>query len=133
MAFDAQICALTIFCEASSSSQDERLAVAHVIRNRVASKRWSTTPSGVCTDYMQFSSWNGDHKSRQNLLRGMNTPDADPVMRACSLAWLSSGNTFDPTKGATHYTDMSISPPSWTDGAEMTLQTEHFRFYANVK
>lgn len=135
MAFDREVAALTIYCEASGTSQDEREAVAHVIINRVRARRWSPTVAGVCTDYMQFSSWNGDKGSRRNLLRGMNAPDSDAVMQACVAAYdtASAPGATDPTNGATHYHDKSIAPPVWTDGALMTLETPHFKFYAGVR
>lgn len=133
MAFDAQIATLTIFCEASSASQAEREAIAHVIRNRVTDGRWGKTPAAVCLKRMQFSEWNGDAADNANLERGASAADDDPTMRDCAAAWASSAQTFDPTKAATHYHDKSIEPPSWTEGATMTLETAKFRFYAGVK
>lgn len=134
MAFDLQIAALTIYAEASSGSHDERSAVAHVIWNRVQSKRWSPTIAGVCTDYLQFSSWNGDKGDRHNLQRAMNAVDSDPIMADCLGAIAAAkGGWPDPTKGSTHYTDKSIDPPSWTVGAVLALETEKFRFYSGVK
>lgn len=142
MAFDRQnldrtIAAITVYCEASSATQPELECVAHVIQNRVRDPRgrWSKTPAGVCTDYMQFSSWNGDANDRRNLLRAINAVQTDTVMDQAFAAWdaVASGDTDDPTKGATHYHDKSIAPPSWTQGATMTLETANFMFYANVR
>lgn len=133
MAFDRQISALTIFCEASSASQYERICVAHTILNRVHSGRFQPTAAGVCLKRYQYSEWNADAADNANLERGANTPDNDPVMIACGQAYDLASQQGDPTHNATHYHDKSIAPPSWTIGAEMTLETDKFFFYSNVR
>lgn len=133
MAFDRQIAALTIFCEASSASQDERECIAHTIFNRIRSGRFGKTVASVCLKRMQFSEWNGDAADNANLERGADTPESDAVMRACLQAYDDAFVSNDQTNGATHYHDKSISPPSWTIGATMTLETPKFKFYADVK
>lgn len=134
MACDAAIAALTIYCEASSASQAEREAIAHVIRNRVADRRFPKTAAAVCLQRMQFSEWNADAADNRNLMRAALTPDSDPVFRACGMAWAFATSTdIDPTFGATHYHDKTIAPPAWTEGARVTLNTDKFIFYAGVK
>jgi len=134
MAFDRAIATLTIFCEASSASQEERVAIAWTIFNRVRDGRFGKTVAGVCLKRYQFSEWNGDAADNANLERGANTPGNDPVMLACASAYDEvQGSTNDPTKGATHYHDNSIAPPAWTQSAAMTLATPKFKFYAGVK
>ena len=135
MAFDREICALTIFCEASSASPQERRCIAHTIINRVRLGRYGKTPAAVCLKRYQFSEWNDDQPDNANLLRGAETPNADPVMQDCIAAIdeVRSGSLFDLTHGATHYHDKSIAPPNWTVGAECSLVTDKFFFYRNVR
>jgi len=134
--FDGPVAILTIYAEASSASSGERTAVAHVILNRMADRRWvGQSAAEVCTDYEQFSSFNGDKRSRANLQRAFRAPANDPVMTDCAVSWAAAKawRDTDPTHGATHYHDKTIVPPSWANGATLTLETEKFRFYANVK
>lgn len=135
MAFDRQIAAMTIFCEASSASQAERDAIAHVMLNRLKNPaRFGKTLAAVCLKFRQFSEWNGDPADNANLLRAAEVADDDPVMFGCATAITYAFNGWpDPTKGATHYHDQSIAPPAWTNGAVCTLVTDKFRFYAGVK
>jgi N-acetylmuramoyl-L-alanine amidase len=136
MAFDTQIAALTIFCEASNASDAERDAIAHVILNRLKTGRWGKTAAAVCLKRMQFSEWNGDAADNANLERGAEASDDDPVLRACVAAFVWARNMPDPTGGATHYHDKSIAPPAWAGparGAVVTLETPKFIFYAGVK
>lgn len=134
MAFDPQIAALTIFCEASSASQDERVAVAHTILNRLQSGKYGRTAAEVCLRRFQFSEWNDDQGDNSNLLRGARTPDTDSVMTMSLAAYwdaLQHPET-DQTHGSTHYHDKSISPPYWAAKAIKTLETKNFIFYKDV-
>lgn len=129
MAFDREIASMTIFCEASGVSQQERIAVAYVLHNRVG--EWQPTISGVCLQRMQFSEWNADVVNNRNLLRAANISEHDQIMLQCTAAYnyaLDNPN-LDPTKGATHYHDKSISPPAWTQNMTKTLETQSFIFY----
>jgi spore germination cell wall hydrolase CwlJ-like protein len=133
MAFDNQIAALTIFCEASSATQDERKAVAATIVNRLHDGRFGTTIAGVCLKRFQFSEWNGDAANNANLERGANTPDSDPVMQQCVAAITGAlSGAPDPTHGATHYHDKSIPRPGWASAATVAMETPKFIFYKNV-
>lgn len=133
MAFDAQIAALTIFCEASSASQAEREAIAHVILNRVKDPRFPKTAAAVCLQPKQFSEWNGDAVNFRNLSRALEAADDDPTLRACAAAFVWAQQLDDPTNGATHYHDKTIAPPYWTKDATLALETDRFRFYSGVK
>lgn len=134
MAFDREMVAITTFCEASSASADERRSVVHSIFNRVSDGRFGKTPAGVCLKRMQYSEWNGDAADNANLERGANTPDSDPIMMDCGAAFDEVlAGADDPTAGATHYTDKTIAPPSWTVGATVALETDKFIFYKDVK
>lgn len=131
MAFDKEIVALTIFCEASNSSSLERRAIAHVIKNRIP--RFGDTQAEVCLRRYQFSEWNDDKINNSNLLRGAKAQDNNSIIKDCLAAYTETLTSIDMTKGATHYHDKTISPPYWTQGATMTLETQDFFFYKDVK
>lgn len=134
MAFDREIAALTTFCEASGASAAERRAVTHIFFNRARSGRYPKTVAGVCLQRYQFSEFNDDQSNNRNLERGALAPDNDPVVQDCLAAFDEvAAGAFDPTGGATHYHDKSISPPAWTVGAAMCLETPKFFFYRDVK
>lgn len=136
MAFDGPIVALTCYCEASSASPMERRCVVHSIFNRAKLNpvRYGKTPAAVCLKRYQYSEFLPDQADNANLERGAVASDSDPVMQDCLAAFheVVTGTSFDQTGGATHYTDKSIAPPAWTEGAEMCLETPKFRFYRKV-
>lgn len=133
MAFDREIVALTVYCEASNASPSERRCIVHVIKNRVKDGRFGSTMAEVCLRRYQFSEWNDDQGDNANLLRGAKASGGDPVMLDCVNAYadIESG-VFDPTGNATHYHDKSIAPPKWTEHATHTLTTDKFHFYSKV-
>jgi len=135
MAFDRQIAGITIFCEASSEPHEARLGVAYTIINRSkVPLRFGATVAAVCLRRMQFSEWNDDAVDNRNLERAALAAEDDPVMLDCLACFdeALNGNS-DPTHGATHYHDDSISPPSWTDGAIRTCKLGKLIFYRGVK
>jgi len=134
MAFDREIVALTIFCEASNSSPVERRAIAHVIKNRLNDGRFGSTLAEICLRRYQFSEWNDDKLNNNNLLRGAKAANNNLVIKDCLASYDEVlSDSVDITKGATHYHDKSISPPFWAKDAIMTLNTKDFFFYKDVK
>lgn len=100
--------------------------------------RFGTNAANVCLKRLQFSSWNGDPVNNRNLLRVINMPRSDPTLLDCALAYDEAAAGADPTGGATHYFDTSISPPSWTkvqpDGRQAikTCQIGKLIFFKDV-
>ncbi len=134
MAFDRQIAAITCYCEASGASHDERMAVMHTFFNRVKDGRFGKTVAAVCLKRYQFSEWNDDSADNANLERAANASDTDPIILECLADFDAiSAGAPDPTNGATHYHDKSISPPAWAKGATIALETNKFIFYRGVK
>ena len=133
MAFDREMVALTVFCEASNASPHERRCIVHTMNNRVKSGRYGQTLAEVCLRRFQFSEWNDDAGDNANLLRGARVSGGDPIMLDCLNAYAEiQTGVFDPTGNSTHYHDKSISPPAWTKDATLSLETEKFRFYSKV-
>lgn len=132
MAFDREIAALTIFCEASGEPPEGRVAVAATLFNRLRAKRFGPTIAAICLARYQYSEWNDDKADNANLLRAAGTPDDNPVMQECLQAFLAAAAGQDPTGGATHYFAVSIPEPSWAATGEFTVQIGRHRFYKNV-
>jgi N-acetylmuramoyl-L-alanine amidase len=133
MAFDRAIAAITTYCEASSASPMERRCVTHSYFNRRKDGRFGHTVAEVCLKRMQYSEWNGDAADNANLLRAARAGDGDPVMADCAAAFDEvAAGAFDPTGGATHYHDRSITPPYWAARAVVALETAKFIFYRSV-
>jgi spore germination cell wall hydrolase CwlJ-like protein len=135
MAYDAAICALTVFCEASSEPVEARNAIAFSIFNRLhdPKQRWGKTIAQVCLQRMQYSEWNDDRADHANLLRGAGTPDSDPIMASClSAYWLAQSGSPDTTDGATHFVANTIPTPAWAEKATKTVQFGRVIFYKDV-
>lgn len=119
--FEVILMALTIWGEARGEPYEGKLGVAWVLRNRA--KRWKFKMSRVVLKAWQFSFWNTDDPSRDDI------SDIDPdspiwleCLKAASAAYFELGE--DPTKGAIYYLNpLSLkSLPSWwdTDGDHMS-------------
>lgn len=103
----------TLLGEAAGEGQQGMAAVAHVVMNRMGSKRfgYKTVKDAVLAD-KQFSTWNtgegGNNPSKWD-------PNSAQYKRAAEV-WdaVSSGHHVDPTGGSTHY----YSPKGMKGGAE---------------
>lgn len=130
-----ELCAVMAYCEASSGTPEERRLVIHTAFNRVKlPKRYEPTVAGVVEQRAQYSEFLSDLADNRNLERGLNAPDSDPVMQDCYAAYDEVfAGAPDGSGGAVNYEDSKMTPSPWTVGARMTLETEHFKFYADVK
>jgi N-acetylmuramoyl-L-alanine amidase len=120
--------ARTIFGEARGSTHADRIAVAWVVRNRLARPGWWTrhpddgipddTIQAVCREPKQFSCWNATDINRAAIDRlALPAALADPAVRACLLAAIAvlDGHEPDPTEGSCHYHTAAVAPP-WSRG-----------------
>lgn len=130
--YELALLMLCIWREARGESAIAQLGVAWVIKNRLALQGWmgKTYPAVILKPY-QFSSFNaGDPNATK-----FPNPTTDLAMGPCLLVAKHAyeGTESDPTDGATHYFDDSISPPDWTIGATKTVKLGHLIFYKGVK
>ena len=134
MAYDQQIGTITVYCEASGESAQAQLGVAWSFVNRLATGRYGASVAEICLRRMQYSEWNADAGDNANLLRAARCSEDDPVLVACAqaLGGALTGEAPDPTGGATHYHDTSISPPAWALRATKTCQIGRLVFYKDV-
>lgn len=117
--------------EVRGETDEGRSAVAHVIKNRLATKRWGNSLATVCLWPYQFSGWRGPQDP--NFAYACSLADTDPLlcqMRVILQTALDSKD--DPTGGATHYVNLSVVTPKWTQGATVTGKFGHHTFYKGV-
>lgn len=127
MTFDDHVAARTIWGECRGESYEGKLAVAHVIRNRVRRGSWGKTVAAVCLASFQFSAWNINDPNRRKMLE---LDDDDPVLLECVAAWFNVG--ADPTSGACHYR-VTGSPASWAEGETPVCTIGAHEFFVGIK
>jgi|SRR5579872_140378 len=128
MAFDRIFAGVTVFLEASNQGPNGRRGVAWTLVNRLNSGRYGQTLTGVCLDPFQYSCWNTSDPDRKRIGK---TADNDPILLD-SLAAVDEAMAGgdDPTQGATlYYSTSMITPPSWAETAQFTVQIGDQRFY----
>src|SRR3989338_307273 len=124
---DKIIVARVLFGEARNTlvPDEARVAIGCVIKNRVVSNGWPNTYWEVITLPKHFSAFNSGDPNRPFV--------EDPLHAGSEIdqqAWINSykiagkvifGELTDPTGGANHYYDDSISTPSWAENQPPTL------------
>jgi N-acetylmuramoyl-L-alanine amidase len=123
---DDALAIVTVFQEAEGEPYQGKLAVAHVIRNRMEEKFFSdgTVPSTVLRD-RQFSGWNGNSPSR---VRSVCIDDSSQAVKDCIGAWADSAEGDDPTAGAVSYYNPALVTPPWAADFVQTVVIGHHRF-----
>ena len=137
MAYDLEIAAITIYCEASDQPDIAKLGVAWSMVNRllVPGKPYGWTIAEICLRRMQYSEWNADRQDNANLIRAARCQSSDPLILDCRamIEGALANTSSDPTRGATHYYDGSIAAPYWTEPpATKTAQLGKLLFYKGV-
>ena len=109
----------TIAFEASGETEVGKVAVAYVVLNRKKSGRWGDNIKAVVTSPGQFEPW----MTRRREIEGLSPNDPRYQSAAIIADAVLSGQTPDPTAGATHFLNPIIvrerrggSLPSWASG-----------------
>jgi spore germination cell wall hydrolase CwlJ-like protein len=109
----------TIIFEASGETEVGKVAVAYVILNRKKNGRWGDNIKAVVTHPGQFEPW----MTRRREIEGLSPNDPRYQSAAIIADAVLSGQTPDPTAGATHFLNPTIvrerrggSLPSWARG-----------------
>ncbi len=131
--FDQEIMARTAIGEARGEMIDGMQAVMWTGMNRFNAKKWfsGTTIAGTFLKRLQYDCWRPDDINFQII----TNLTADAGLLKSALNWAAGiiqSVIPDHTNGATHYFDDSIDPPSWTQGAEMTVKIGRLSFYRGV-
>ena len=127
---DLDTAARTIWGEARGEDQEGRIAVAHVLLNRVRKGGWwGDTLNDVCRTKWQFSCWNEDDP---NLWKIENVQYHNPDLQACLAALLVAMQSDDTTNGACHYHTKAVAP-DWADTADSSMEIGNHIFLTGVK
>lgn len=113
MTWDFDTAARTLWQEARGEVLDGQRAVAHVIVNRLKTRRWGSTLAAVCMWPSQFSGWNNSSESQR--VRTAELPDTDPALIHCGAVLQAALSEPDMTNGALYYyaPDLLTQPPFW--------------------
>ena len=130
------ILARAIFGEARGAKDNERIAVAWSIRNRLGNPRrfGGGTYHAVILKSKQYSAFLESDHNRPFVENPIHTGNALDL-RAWEECYAIAGRIIqdeieDPTEGADHYHDKSIPPPSWAKEEYFKINIGPFRFYA---
>jgi hypothetical protein len=124
---DRELLARTLQAEAGNQGASGMLAAGSVIMNRARTPGYGDGLRGVIMRPGQFSAWNsvtGYAGGEQGQDMARMTPSGDAYTAADTLI---GGQYNDPTGGATHYYNPSISQPNWgmENGGDWTRIGDH--------
>lgn len=126
---DVDLLSRCIWGEARGERIDGRLAVAHVVLNRVrAQSYYGGSIKDVILKPRHFSCFNAND---QNLSKILNLTPSSPDLsfcRAVAELALQDGLTNDPTQGATHYHTVNVNP-SWAPKLRFLCRIGSHLFY----
>lgn len=134
---DDDTVARTLWGEARNQGQLGMEAVAHVIFNREADRRWRGRGglAAICLQPAQFSCWNAGDPNRAGCLKvtahDAQFAQAQQVVLTVRASRATVPPGPDPTGGATHYHAVGITP-SWALAGELTVRIGQHQFYRNV-
>lgn len=134
MTWAFEIAARTLCQEVRGEPLEGQQAVAWVIKNRLASRRWGDSLATVCLWPYQFSGWRGPQDP--NFTYACRLDDSDPTLsHMLSMMQSVMDSKTDPTDGATHYCNLAIlkKPPAWIQGAVHVGKFGRQDFYKGVK
>jgi spore germination cell wall hydrolase CwlJ-like protein len=114
----------TIAFEASGEPAMAKIAVAYVVLNRKKSGKWGDNIKAVVTQPGQFEPWT----TRRREIEGLSPDDPSYQSAAIIADAVLSGQTPDPTGGATHFLNPTIvrerrggALPSWARGEGLPI------------
>lgn len=142
---EADVVALTLFGESRGEPIEGRIAIASVIRNRVAAHRASfgLTPRAVCLQPWQFSCWMPEGGSVNygvvlDAAYHLLSKDTGPMLREC--LWITDGALagmfHDTVRGSTHYLTAALfasHPPAWAAGQTPACKVNEHLFFRGIK
>ncbi|CAF0979674.1 unnamed protein product [Rotaria magnacalcarata] len=129
---DVDVLAHTVYGEALGESPEGQIAVAWVIRNRVAKGRnyLGKTIKDVCLKPYQFSCWNLGDANRQKLLN-LQIDDKSYLKIRKIAEQVLNGALPDNTKGSIHYHANTIKP-DWKKGKAPVVTIGNHLFYNDI-
>ena len=127
---DMEWLARNMFFEARNQSRTGRIAVGHVVMNRVESPRFPNSIREVIEAPRQFS-WTHDGKSDDPMKHARRSAVDGRSWAKCRLYafFVYHGMAGDPTGGSVNYHATSIKPPVWTKGLRRVGEIGDHVFY----
>ena len=128
---DRLVMAQTIWGESRGETKEGQYAIAHVIKNRLDSKKWFSTDTleGVCKKKWQFSCWNEGDPNKEKMEQLTHGDIKDFVDIANNvLDGLHDSNVGK----ATHYYADYISEPKWAEGKTPITKIGVHHFYEDI-
>jgi spore germination cell wall hydrolase CwlJ-like protein len=118
----------TVYWEARGESFIGKIAVAHVIQNRVNDGRFGESHAGVILKPKQFSCFNSKEGRRRmrNPLKYNNFSSWKDSFEAVRL--VLEEKVEDPTDGALWYYNPDLASPSWANKLKITKKIGHHIF-----
>ena len=111
----------TIYGEAGGESDTGKAGVASVLKNRLASGQFGPDMQSVIMAPKQFSLWNAGDPAGDNARKlSTNSPTYQRI--GSIYDGVMSGQTPDPTGGATHYYNPRAASPAW--GPKLAAQND---------
>lgn len=129
MAYDIYIGAATLFMETSGECLEGKVAVAHVLVNRLRNGGFGKTLSEICLRYRQFSGWNDKDPNGIRFARALDT---ELTIYQSILSSAINKESVDPTNGALFYFNPKLASPAW-DFSKLvkTAEIGNHVFYRN--
>lgn len=127
---DTTLLAACIYGEAATESDEGKLGVACVVRNRVKRRGWwGSTYKHVILAKKQFSCFNSNDPMLMRIRRVINKPN--DIFKICyNIAkQVICEEANDITGGATHYFNPSIVKPRWSKNMIRTCRIGNHDFY----
>ncbi len=124
---ELQLLAMALFGEARGVPSQTRKAIGNVIINRALHPGWwGRNLKEVILKPKQFSCFNPDDPNYPKLRQPLQYESREVWERCCREALevfkrLQEPTLPDPVRGANHYYDTSIAPPSWADPDKLVL------------
>lgn len=112
--YDYELLKANCLYESANTNMAEKIAIVHVVLNRVKSKRWPNTIKGVILQNKQFSWTNNIGSLREPTIKERNQ---------CNTAILKAFKTKQHVFN--HYYLASIDPPNWAQGSQSVLVDKH--------
>ena len=127
---EAELLARVIWGECRGKSAEEARAIAHVVMNRAAKPCWwGTDVKTVCLAPKQFSCLNQGDPNLPKILEG-DFRDGSWGTCLAEAAAAVSGESLDPTNGATSYHATAMRPyPAWAKAMTVTATIGSHVFY----
>ena len=133
---EAACLAEAIYFEAGNQSDAGRLAVGHVVLNRVEMREYPDTICGVVHDAQWEENWKGHMVPVLHKCQFSYFCDGKPEIPEDSKTWNESlvlaallyNGMFDFTHGANHYHNDTVHP-YWADHLKRTVTIDNHIFY----